>query len=143
VDLKELIAATKGNRSYEDLARAAGNTPQAARWWAMATEDLKVAPTPPTIKSVARALGVTEQTVWMSVGESLGLAVSDRASKLLQLIPPGTDRLSDDAVASVLSLLRVLLTQAPTPEPEPAPEPAAEPAAEPTPITRRKRAKTS
>lgn len=131
MNLKELIATTKGDRSFEDLSRASGGTPQAARWWSMATEPLKVAPTPATIQAVARALGVTERQVWLAVGDSLGLEVGDRDSRLVQLLPPGTEELTDDATASVLALIRVLLQQTraanqaaaaadSSPEPEPA-----------------------
>lgn len=129
MNLRQLIATTKGDRSYEDLAKASGGTPQAARWWAMATDDLKVAPTPSTIRAVARALGVTERQVWLAVGESLGLQVGERDSRLVQLLPPGTEELTDDATASVLAMIRVLLQQTraaarATAPAEPDPEPA-------------------
>lgn len=120
MQLAELIRRTKGDRSYDQLARDCGGAPSAQRLQQIATnKPLKAFPDAETILSLARGLGVPVRTVVLASADSLGLPVSGEGA-LAELLPPAADRLNDQQVAAVLAVVNAM--NPPTPAPAPAPE---------------------
>lgn len=113
--LPDLIRAMKGDRTYHDLAAASGGSPGAKRWEQMVNTPLKGFPDPATIATIARALGVTQDTVVRACCESLGIQVQGSGSLLVSMVSsiPGTERLTDEQVRAFVSLLRVSTSLAP------------------------------
>ena len=108
--LQELIAACKGDRSYDALETAAGGSPTSKRWQQMATKADKNFPDPPTIRGIARALSVTETVVVLAAARSLGLTVSlADASRLAELLPPSAARLTPMQVAAVRQVVKAMV----------------------------------
>ncbi|HJP80577.1 MAG TPA: hypothetical protein VJ914_40270 [Pseudonocardiaceae bacterium] len=105
-NLQELISLRKGDRSYEQLSRACGGNPGAPRLHQLATNEIKGFPDPPTIRGLAKGLGVTEMTVVLATAESLGLDIQmPGGDGWAALLPAGTDRLPShfrDAVLAVV-----------------------------------------
>ena len=127
--LPDLIRAMKGERTYHDLADASGGSPGAKRWEQMVNTPLKGFPDVGTIETIARVLGVTQDTVVKACCESVGIEVRDSGSLLASMVGsiPGTDRITDDEVRAIVALVRVAAARAPQeielapPAPEPAP----------------------
>jgi hypothetical protein len=112
VDIRALIEAMKGDRSYADLAKASGNKPTRQRWQQLATDQPKQFPEPETIHGIAAALRVTPLTVVHAFAESFGIVVKDEP-RLVQLLPPGIERLSDDDVRQVVNIAARLVPDSP------------------------------
>jgi len=113
--LPDLIRAMKGDRTYHDLAAAAGGSPGWKRWEQMVNRPLAGFPDPDSITAIGRGLGVTEDTVVRACCESLGIEVRDSGSLLVSMVSsiPGTDRLSDEEVRAIVALVRVAAARAP------------------------------
>lgn len=110
MNLQELVAACKGDRSYDDLETAGGGSPTSKRWQQIATKVDKNFPDPPTIRAMARALSVTETTVVLAAARSLGLTVPlADASRLAELLPPSAARLTAMQVAAVRQVVRAMV----------------------------------
>lgn len=109
MNLADLIRTAKGDRSYDQLARDSGGKPSAARLQQIATIPLKNFPDPPTIRSLARGLRVTESAVVLAAAESLGLDVRVSGSRLTALLPAGVEDLTDDQVTAVLGVIQTML----------------------------------
>lgn len=115
MNLSELVEATKGDRSYEDLAKQSGGSPGRQRWQQLATQPQKNFPDPPTIRSVAKVLDVSEERVVLAAAESLGLTTVREQSTVAALLPPSADRLTDKQIFAVVSVVRAMID----PEPDP------------------------
>jgi hypothetical protein len=109
VNLHELIASTKGDRSYADLAVLAKQDPGAKRWQQLATQPINNFPDPPTIWGMSRALGIPPLTVIHAAAESLGFEVRQDQSRLATLLPPAADQLGDTQIAAVRQMVLALL----------------------------------
>lgn len=113
MDLTELILVAKNEAgSYERLAARVDHTPTAQRFQQIASgkDSRKNFLDPTTIRSIARACRVPLETVVKANARSLGLEIDDRAySKLMDLMPHGTEKLTSEETAAVLSLVRLLL----------------------------------
>jgi hypothetical protein len=83
--LAELIEAYKGARSYAALEDATHGVVKTSRWHQYATRQPTEAPGPDKIRAVAQALGVSELTVWLAVGSSLGINVAEQGVSLAEL----------------------------------------------------------
>ena len=86
MNLPDLIKAMKGDRTYQDLAAAAGGSPGWKRWEQMTNRPLAGFPDPASVTSIARALGVTQDTVVRACCESLGIEVRDAGSLLATMV---------------------------------------------------------
>ena len=104
-DLRELIAGTKGERSYEALSRDCGGVPTSKRLHQLATTTLKNFPDPPTIEGLARGLGVTVTEIVLASARSLGLSVRD-LSDVASIDPTGLTDEQTDAVRHVVRAMR-------------------------------------
>ena len=110
VNLQELIAECKGDRSYADLERDGGGAPSSKRWWQIATKADPNFPDPATIRAIARALSVTETTVVLAAARSAGLTIPlADASRLAELLPPAASRLSRMQVAAVRQVVKAMV----------------------------------
>lgn len=74
-DLARLIADAKGDRTYDQISRAAGGEPTGARLHQLATKPLKAFPGPETILALSRGLDRTVTEVVAAAARSLGLDV--------------------------------------------------------------------
>lgn len=105
MDLAQLIAAAKGERSYDDLARAAGAVIGRQRWQQLATQKLKRFPDPDTIAAIARGLVVSPTEVVLASARSLGIRVADAGSSLsIETVGLSPDQI--DAVRHVVQVMR-------------------------------------
>jgi len=86
-DLAGLIAAAKGDRSYDQISRAAGGKPTPERLHQLATQPIKNFPGPDTIAALARGLGRTVTDVVAAASRSLGLDVQIGSDPLSLTIP--------------------------------------------------------
>jgi hypothetical protein len=109
MDLAQLIEATKGDRSYETLARLAGGVPGAKRWHQLATKPIKNFPDPPTVRALSKALGVTEAVVVLAAARSLGLDASGSDSLLATLLPNRAGQLTPKQVAAVRQVVMAMV----------------------------------
>lgn len=104
-DLRELIAGTKGERSYEALSRDCGGAPTSKRLHQLATTTLKNFPDPLTIQGLARGLGVSVTEVVLASARSLGLPVRDLGD-VASIDPTGLTDEQADAVRHVVRAFR-------------------------------------
>lgn len=111
MDLQTLIIERKGRRSYEDLARAAGGNPTAARLQQIATNPapMRSFPSLDTLRALHRALRVPLRTVVEAAAESCGLDISGPRSRLEQWLPGDLDRLTPAQVDAVLAVIAAML----------------------------------
>ena len=106
-DVAWLIATLRGDRSYARISSDAGGVPSAPRIQQLATAPQKNAMDPPSVIGLARALDVTQRTMWLANGRMLGLDVGPSESSFLSLMPARTDRMSDAAVKYHLAGIRL------------------------------------
>jgi hypothetical protein len=112
--LHELIRARMDDRgwSYGQLEHRSKGALTKGRWQQLGTQvRMKSFPEPDTIRVVARVLELDEQTILLAVGESLGLEVSRRGPMLAQLLPAGTDQLSEQFQDAFLAVLRAAVAE--------------------------------
>lgn len=111
MDLAELILRNKGDRSYRSLERDCGGDPTAKRIQQIASGVRPLAnfPDPPSIRGLARGLRVTELAVVLAAGESLGLEVDRALPRLAQLLPAGVERLTEQEVNAVLTMVQTMV----------------------------------
>lgn len=109
MNLSELIRTHKGRRSYADIEKDCGGYPSAKRIQQLATQPLKNFPDPPTIQALARGLRVPEVTLVLAVAETLGLDVHRGQARLLDLLPPDIETLTDDQVRILTDTARSFL----------------------------------
>lgn len=106
-NLAQIIAARKGNRSYERLSKDAGGYPSANRIQQLATRPLQSKfPDPDTIRGLASALGVTVTEIVLSSARSVGLQVAVEEPTALTIA--GAGALPEDAQDILLGLAREL-----------------------------------
>lgn len=101
MDLQHLIRATKGTRSFADLESACGGKLGAARWQQLAKGELRNFPAPSSIGAIATALHVSEKTVLLAIGVTLGINIYPVHARLADLFPPAADDLPDCAVTAL------------------------------------------
>jgi len=115
VNLGDLIDTHRAGRSYNELARDAGDgAPSGKRLQQLARGEMRNFPDPPTIRALARGLRVSHQVVILAAAESLGLDVRQNLPRVVDLLPVGASDLSEAQAAAVAHLIRVFV------EPEPA-----------------------
>jgi hypothetical protein len=112
--LHELIRARMEDRgwSYGQLEHRSKGALSKGRWQQLGTQvRMKNFPEPDTLRVLARVLEVDETTILLSVGESLGLDVTRRGPMLAQLLPAGTDQLSERFRDAILALIRAAVAE--------------------------------
>lgn len=106
MDLAELIRSHKGDRSFKELQRACGDYPSDKRLQQLATKPPRNFPDPPTISALARGLRVPAVTVVLSAAESLGIDVRRAAPALLDRLPAGVDKLTEEQTRVLVDMAR-------------------------------------
>ena len=108
MDLAQLIHAHRGARTYRDLEDDCGGNLSHQRWQQLATRHLRAFPAVGTIVAVATGLGISEQAVLLSVGESLGLKTSAKPH-LSDLLPAAVDSLPHAALLAIVACVNAML----------------------------------
>ena len=116
MDLQTLITERKGRRSYEDLAKAAGGKPTAARLQQIATNPMRSFPDPDTLRALHRALRVPLRAVVEAAAVSCGLDMGHHRSRLETWLPGDLDRLTPAQVDAVLAVVAAMLDPGPVGE---------------------------
>jgi hypothetical protein len=111
MDLRELIAAHKRGRSYEQLARDCGGVVTSQRLQQLGTTKLKAFPTTEVLKGMARGLGASEAAVVLAVAESLGLDVTRAAPRLMELLPATASTMTERQASAVAEVIRSFTEQ--------------------------------
>lgn len=113
--LQELIQARRDERgwSYADLEVRADHKITRGRWQQLATHvRMKAFPERDNIPIIAAVLEVDETTVVLAAAKSLGLDVRWRGPDLAQLMPAGTDQLSEAVRDAILAVIRATVSEA-------------------------------
>lgn len=114
LNLQALIRARIDERgwSYSDLERLAGGRLTKGRWHQLATGvRMERFPEPDTINLLAEVLAVDATTVVLASAATLGIPVRPRGPALAQLLPSGTDNLSDQMRDAVLAVIRAAVAE--------------------------------
>jgi hypothetical protein len=114
--LHQLIQMRRDERgwSYDQLAHRSKGKLTKSRWQQLGTQTrMKEFPELATVHLLAEVLEMDETTIVLSVATSLGIDVRFRGGPMFaQLLPAGTDLLSDRARDAVLGLIRVMVAEA-------------------------------
>jgi len=105
VDLSELIAATRGERTQGDLAKDAGMSLQNMQQYVAGGYPKTNFPDAKTLAGLARACRVDVWTVIKATAETLGIRTGADESKLVALLPPESAYLTDEAIAAIRTLI--------------------------------------
>lgn len=98
--------------SYADLAHRAGDELTRSRWQQLGTGvRMRAFPEPHTIALIARVLEVDVTSVVLACAEALGLDARLRGPDLVQLLPAGTERLSERMRDAILAVIRAAVAQ--------------------------------
>jgi hypothetical protein len=114
LNLQALIRMRKDERgwSFVELESRSNNDLTRGRWQQLAAgERIRNFPGPDTIRVIADALEVDVTTVLMAAARSLGLAVRPRGPDLAQLLPAGTDLLSERMRDAILVIIRAAVAE--------------------------------
>ncbi len=113
--LQKLIRMRMDERgwSYAQLAHRSRGGLTKSRWQQLGTQArMKEFPELATVRLLADVLEVDETSIVLSVAASLGIDVRLRGPMLAQLLPAGTDLLSDRVRDAILSLIRAAVAEA-------------------------------
>lgn len=108
MDLAQLIHDHRGARTYRDLEHDCHGELSHQRWQQLATRHLRAFPAVSTIIAVATGLGVSEQAVLLSIGESLGLHISAKPH-LYDLISDSVDNLPHAAILAIVACVNAMV----------------------------------
>lgn len=114
--LQELIRARMIERgwSYADLARASGGRLTDGRWQQLGSGTRQRSFPEKAIPVIAETLDVDISIVVLAAAKSLGYPVRGQGPLLAQLLPAGTDLLSDRTRSAILGLIRAAVEDAAT-----------------------------
>jgi hypothetical protein len=98
--------------SYGQLEQRSKGKLTKGRWQQLGTQSrMSRFPEPDTLRLMARVLELDETTIVLSAAESLGLDVRRRGPMLAQLLPAGTDQLSERFRDAILALIRAAVAE--------------------------------
>lgn len=109
LNLRDLIRARIDERgwSFSDLERLSEGHLSRGRWHQLASGTrMTQFPEAETLILVADVLQIDVTTVVLAAAASLGVPVRPRGSDLAQLLPAGTDRLSEGTRDAILTIIR-------------------------------------
>lgn len=112
--LQQLIRARMDERgwSYADLERRSDERLTKGRWQQLGSgARQKSFPEPASVRIIAEVLEVDVTTVVLSAAQSLGLDARRRGPDLAQLLPTGTDRLSERMRDAILTIIRAAVSE--------------------------------
>lgn len=108
MDLRQLIRTHKDGRTFGELATASHGRVSAARWQQLAARNPRAFPAATTIAAIATALALSEESVLLATGESLGLKTS-ASSRLVDLVPAAAADLPQHAITAIITLIRSMI----------------------------------
>lgn len=110
MNLGELIRRNKDDRSYDQLAHDCGGAPTSQRIQQLATaKRIANFPDPSSLRGLARGLHVTEPAVVLAAAESVGLDAASALPSLVQVLPAGSEKLSDQEIVAVVAVIRAFV----------------------------------
>ena len=109
MDLSELIDLHRGGRSYAELARDCGGSPTDKRLQQLVRQPIKNFPDPGTVAALARGLKVNQAVVVLAAAESLGLDVRTSSPRVVDLLPAGASKLTEQQAAAIAHLIRTFV----------------------------------
>jgi hypothetical protein len=112
--LQQLIRARMDERgwTYADLERRSEERLTKGRWQQLGSgARQKSFPEPASVRIMADVLEVDVTTVILSAAQSLGLDARRRGPDLAQLLPTGTDRLSERMRDAILTIIRAAVAE--------------------------------
>jgi hypothetical protein len=99
--------------SYADLERASGRALSRGRWQQLGSADVQHKfPNPESLKIIAEVLQVDVTSVVLAAARAVGLPVSAQANDFANLLPAGTERLSEPVRDAILGLIRAAVADA-------------------------------
>ena len=107
--LHQLIRSHMDTRgwSYSDLERQSDGALSRGRWQQLGSGvEQKRFPDPSSLLVIAHVLDVDITTVVLAAAQAVGLAVTRVGGDLADLLPPGTDRLSERMRDAILMVIR-------------------------------------
>lgn len=113
--LAQLIRSSMTERgwSYTDLEQLSVQALSRGRWQQLGSGiQQKKFPDPATLKVIAAVLQIDVTTVVLAAAQTLGLDARTRGSDLANLLPPGTERLSEPIRDAILTLIRAAVSDA-------------------------------
>jgi hypothetical protein len=111
--LQALIRARMDDtgRTYADLSYQSGGSLTKGRWQQLGTGRIRAFPEPPTLIAIAEVLEVDVTAVVLAAAQSLGIDARRRGPDLAQLLPAGTDRLSERMRDAILAIIRAAVAE--------------------------------
>lgn len=131
--LAQLIRARMAERawSYSDLEQQSNQALSRGRWQQLGSgAEQRKFPEPASLKVIASVLQVDITTVVLAAARTLGLDAHTRGSDLANLLPAGTERLSEPIRDAILTLIRAAVSDVPADDEAPRDTDAAGPALE-------------
>lgn len=113
--LAQLIRSrmTEHGWSYTDLEQMSAHALSRGRWQQLGSGvQQKKFPDPASLKVIAAVLEIDVTTVVLAAAQTLGLNAHARGSDLANLLPPGTERLSEPIRDAILTLIRAAVSDA-------------------------------
>lgn len=113
--LQQLINTRRDERgwSYTDLEVRSDHKITRGRWQQLATHvRMRAFPERDNIPVIADVLEVDQTTIILAIAKSLDLDVRWRGPDLAQLMPAGTDQLSEPVRDAILAVIRATVTEA-------------------------------
>lgn len=112
--LQQLIRARIDERgwSYGDLERRSDGRLTKGRWQQLGSgSKVRNFPDPDSIRLMADVLEIDVTTVVLAAAQSLGIDARRRGPNLAQLLPTGTDRLSERMRDAILTIIRAAVAE--------------------------------
>lgn len=115
--LRQLIRSRMTERgwSYADLERESGRTLSRGRWQQLGSADTQQKfPHPESLAIIARVLEIDVTAVVLAAARAVGLPVHAQAGEFADLLPAGTERLSEPMRDAILGLVRAAVVETTT-----------------------------
>lgn len=97
--------------TYADLAYRSNGALTKGRWQQLGAGRIRAFPEPASLSRIAEVLEVDVTAVVLAAAQSLGIDARRRGPDLAQLLPAGTDRLSERMRDSILTLIRAAVAE--------------------------------
>ncbi len=114
--LAQLIRARMAERgwSYSDLEQQSGQALSRGRWQQLGSgAEQRKFPDPASLTVIASVLQVNITTAVLAAARTLGLDTHNQGSDLANLLPAGTERLSEPIRDAILTLIRAAVSDVP------------------------------
>jgi hypothetical protein len=113
--LRQLIRSRMAERgwSYADLERESGRALSRGRWQQLGSAEAQHNfPNPESLTIIADVLQIDVTSVVLAAARAVGLPVPAQASEFANLLPAGTERISEPMRDAILGLVRAAVAEA-------------------------------